>query len=50
LVVLGAVWLVVVVDFAVPEGVGWAFCADGVELGVDVVDEDAAGADELGLV
>ena len=43
-------WLVVVDDFDVPEGIDWVFWADGVELGEEVVDEDAAGADEFELV
>ena len=43
---LGADWLVVVGDFAAPEGVDWAFWVDGVELGEEV-DEDAGGADEF---
>jgi hypothetical protein len=47
---LGADWLVVVADFGVPEDGDWAFWADGAELGADVVDEDAAGADEFELV
>jgi hypothetical protein len=37
-----------VADFSV--GVDWAFWADGVELGEEAVDEDAAGADEFELV
>ena len=50
-VAFGVDWLVVVADFGVPEGVDCAFwAAEGVELGVDAVDEDAAGADEFELV
>jgi hypothetical protein len=49
-IAFGADWLVVVADFGVPEGVDWAFWADGVELGEDAVDDDAAGADEFELV
>lgn len=45
-VVVGADWLVVVADFGVPEGVDWAFWADGVELGEEAVG-DAAGEFEL---
>jgi hypothetical protein len=43
-IAFGADWLVVVADFGVPEGVDWAFWADGVELGEDAVDDAAAGA------
>jgi hypothetical protein len=46
---LGADWLVVVGDLAAPEGIDWAFWADGVELGEEA-DEDADGADEFELV
>jgi len=49
-IVFGADWLVVVADFGAPEGADWAFWADGVELGDEVVDEDAAGAGEFELV
>jgi hypothetical protein len=42
---LGVEWPVVVGDFDVPEGIDWAFWADGVELGEEEVDEDADGAD-----
>jgi hypothetical protein len=48
--VLGADWLVVVGDFGVPEVVDCVFWAEGAELGVEGVDEEAAGADEFGLV
>ena len=44
---LGADWLVVVGDFAAPEGVDCAFWADGVEPGDEEVDEDGDGADEF---
>jgi len=47
---LGADWLVVVGDFVVPEGVDWAFWAEGVEFGEEEVDEDVDGADEFELV
>jgi len=47
---LGADWLVVVGDFAAPEGVDWTFWAEGVELGEEEVDEDVDGADEFELV
>jgi hypothetical protein len=40
-------WLVVVADFGVPEGADWAFWADGVELGEDVVGDAVVGADEF---
>ena len=39
-----------VADFGAPEGVDWVFWADGVKLGEEAVDEDAARADEFELV
>jgi hypothetical protein len=44
----GADWLVVVAEF--PVAGDWVFWADGAELGEELVDEDAAGADEFELV
>lgn len=48
-VVVGADWLVAVAEFGVPEGVDWAFWADGVELGEECVGA-AAGPDEFEFV